>query len=499
MTVDAETQETADAIPLVTLAYARRQQAFVERINHLTTAYITPSTPVTSLFECQRVGGSDLHIHTVSEDEFSEHINQFFERYGSKAKAIADEISAQSDASIEDVVKTTQDLLSRSDEVAPVVRLINAVLVDAIRQGASDIHIETYGNYFSIRYRIDGILQDVAKPNRNLANALISRIKIMASLDIAESRVPQDGSISTSLSQRDIDIRVATLPTRYGERAVLRLLHRDDVEVSLSTIGVSEEQKERFSRCLERPQGLILVTGPTGSGKSSTLYAGLRQIDHQSKNILTVEDPIEYELEGVGQTQVNVKAGITFASALRAMLRQDPDVVMVGEIRDSETAQTAIQAGLTGHLVLSTLHTNTAIGAIHRMVDMGIEPFLLSSTVELLVSQRLVRRLCNNCRVERNANPSEIELLEDQGIDVSSLWSAKGCDACTQSGYRGRLGIFEFIEVTDELRYKIHAFDSEAAMLEALGPEHKTMLQDGLAKAVMGVTTLEEVMRVTHS
>ena len=493
------TTDSPVSVPMVSLAYARRHEVFIEKIDEQAIAYLTENTSTTALLECQRIGGLQVSIHSLTPSQFSERINRYFEAYGARAKDIAAEVSSDTSGPIADVVRSTQDLLSHSEESAPVVRLINAVLADAIRQHASDIHIETFGEYFAIRYRVDGILHDVAQPNRGLINALISRIKVMASMDIAEKRVPQDGSISVTLSHREVDVRVSTLPTRHGERVVLRLLSKEATDIGLHTMGLSAPQEATVLAALSKPQGLVLVTGPTGSGKSTTLYAGLRQLNSRTKNVLTVEDPIEYELDGIGQTQVNVKAGMTFAKTLRAILRQDPDVVMVGEIRDLETAQTAVQASLTGHLVLSTLHTNTAIGAVNRLIDMDIEPFLLSSTLELLMSQRLVRRLCSHCKLPKALTKTEQELLKQMGIIADQAWSATGCPACQNKGFLGRIGIFELIPVSETLRFQIHSRQSEQTMVSSLGPDYRSILHDGLVKATQGVTTFEEVIRVSNS
>ncbi|GAB3280270.1 GspE/PulE family protein [Parahaliea aestuarii] len=491
--------ETTSPQSLVSLAFAREHNLFVQSASNRTTAYITSNTAPAALLECQRIGGPYVDIVCIQAEEFIDRVNKYFEEAGSKTKDIADQVSAETHRSIDEVFKSTQDLLSQSDESAPVVRLINAVLVDAIRQKASDIHVETYGEYFAIRYRIDGVLQDIARPSRALVTALVSRIKVMAHMDIAEKRVPQDGSITVVLSQREFDVRVSTLPTRHGERIVLRLLSKDTSAINLNSMGLSDWQRITLETALNKPQGLVLITGPTGSGKSTTLYAGIQQLDTRSKNILTVEDPIEYELEGIGQTQVNPKAGMSFAKSLRAMLRQDPDVVMVGEIRDPETVQTAIQASLTGHLVLSTLHTNTAIGAVSRLVDMDAEPFLVASTIELLVSQRLVRLLCIHCRKARKPTESESALLKSHGKVATELYDPVGCPQCSGKGYAGRIGIFEFIPATDALRLNIHNRASEQELISSLGDTYTPLLHDGLHKASTGLTTLAEVMRVSSS
>jgi len=366
-----------------------------------------------------------------------------------------------------------EDLLEAADD-APIVRMLNALLTQAARDAASDIHIEPYERHSSVRFRIDGTLREVVQPNRALHAALISRLKIMAELDIAEKRLPQDGRISLRLGQRAIDVRVSTLPSAHGERAVLRLLDKSQGRLSLESVGMSGDTLQRFSALVQQPHGIILVTGPTGSGKTTTLYAALQTLDATRSNIMTVEDPIEYELAGVGQTQVNPKIDLDFAKALRAILRQDPDVIMIGEIRDFETAQIAIQASLTGHLVLATLHTNDAASAVTRLHDMGVEPFLLSSSLLGVLAQRLLRKTCTAC-------------------------AGKGCDACGHSGYQGRTGIFELLTTNDEIRALIHAQASEAQLREAaLRNGMQLMRDDGERLVRLGISSEEELIRVTR-
>jgi general secretion pathway protein E len=366
-----------------------------------------------------------------------------------------------------------EDLLETSDD-APIIRMLNALLTQAARDGASDIHIEPYERHSSVRFRVDGNLREVVQPNRALHAALISRLKIMAELDIAEKRLPQDGRISLRLGSRAVDVRVSTLPSAHGERAVLRLLDKSETRLSLPSVGMQGRTLERFQQLVTQPHGLILVTGPTGSGKTTTLYAALQSLDATGSNIMTVEDPIEYELAGVGQTQVNAKIDLTFAKALRAILRQDPDIIMIGEIRDFETAQIAIQASMTGHLVLATLHTNDAASAVTRLTDMGIEPFLLSSSLLGVLAQRLVRKVCTHC----------------QGT---------GCAHCGQTGYAGRTGIFELLVTDDALRAQIHAKQAEANIREAaVAGGMVLMREDGERLVQLGITKAEELLRVTR-
>jgi general secretion pathway protein E len=372
-----------------------------------------------------------------------------------------------------------EDLLESADD-APVIRMINALLTQALREGASDIHIEPFEQISVVRFRIDGALRDIVRPKKAIHASLISRIKIMAQLDIAEKRLPQDGRIALRIGGRAVDVRVSTLPTGHGERAVLRLLDKEAGRLDLNHLGMSEPTQKQFDHLIAQPHGIVLVTGPTGSGKTTTLYAALSRLNASTTNILTVEDPIEYELQGVGQTQVNARIDMTFAKALRAILRQDPDVIMIGEIRDLETAQIAVQASLTGHLVLATLHTNDAAAAVTRLLDMGIEPFLLSSSLLGVVAQRLVRKLCDDCK-----------RFDGQA------WHSVGCDKCGHTGYHGRVGIYELLLTTDQIRAQIHNQASEAEIRTTAQKDGmQTMREDGERWLASGTTTLEELLRV---
>ncbi|MDH5537830.1 MAG: type II secretion system ATPase GspE [Rhizobacter sp.] len=375
-----------------------------------------------------------------------------------------------------------EDLLEASGD-APIIRMLNALLTQAARDGASDIHIEPYERSSAVRFRVDGTLREVVQPNRALHAALISRLKIMAELDIAEKRMPQDGRISLRIGGRAVDVRVSTLPSAHGERAVLRLLDKAESKFTLEGLGMSGDVLTHFDRLIQQPHGIVLVTGPTGSGKTTTLYASLGRVDTGSTNVLTVEDPVEYELSGIGQTQVNAKIDLTFAKALRAILRQDPDVIMIGEIRDYETAQIAIQASLTGHLVLATVHTNDAPSTVTRMIDMGVEPFLLSSSLLGVLAQRLVRKLCPQCKKP----------------DGQGRFHPVGCAACSQTGYKGRTGVYELMTVDDKVRALIHSRAAESQIFvaaEAAGL--RSMREDGQRLVDEGITSPEEVMRVTR-
>ena len=392
----------------------------------------------------------------------------------SSAATVVSEVESDADLSrMMQELPAVEDLLETADD-APIIRMLNALLTQAARDGASDIHIEPYERHSSVRFRVDGSLREVVQPNRALHAALISRLKIMADLDISEKRLPQDGRISLRLGTRAIDVRVSTLPSAHGERAVLRLLDKTESKLTLEAVGFERDTLTRFNQLIQRPHGILLVTGPTGSGKTTTLYAALAKLDSASQKIITVEDPVEYQLEGINQIQVHTQINLTFAKALRAILRQDPDIIMIGEIRDFETAQIAIQASLTGHLVLATLHTNDAASAVTRLTDMGVEPFLLSSSLLGVLAQRLVRKICTQC-------------------------AGKGCDACGQTGYAGRTGVFELLVTTDAIRAQIHNQASEADIrAAALANGMALMRDDGERLIAAGITSREEVVRVTR-
>lgn len=443
---------------------------------------------------------------TTAEMEFIEIDNQEFERLlahqydssSSGAQEMMDDISGDMDLhDVADSLPEPEDLLESEDD-APIIRLINALLTQAVKENASDIHIEVFENRMSVRMRIDGVLREVLTPPRKLASLVISRIKVMAKLDIAEKRLPQDGRISLKLAGRPVDVRVSTLPSGYSERVVMRLLDKQAGRLKLENLGMASDNHNRLNKLIQRPHGIILVTGPTGSGKTTTLYAALSQINDSSRNILTVEDPVEYYIDGIGQTQVNSKVDMSFARGLRAILRQDPDVVMVGEIRDLETAEIAVQASLTGHLVFSTLHTNTAIGAVNRLRDMGVEPFLLSSSLIATLSQRLVRKLCNECKTPYQALESEKMLLEQPQHRELTLYHPKGCSACNHTGYSGRKGVYELIDIDDTLRTMIHERDSEMEMERYARQHVPSLRQDAIREVINGVTSVEEIVRVTR-
>ena len=450
------------------------------------------------LLEARRLAGICPTLLPLEDAAFDEQLSAIYQHNAMESQQIAQDLDQDIDLfALTEELPDNEDLLA-DDNSAPVIRLINAILSEAVKEGASDIHIETFERSLSIRFCIDGVLRQILQPSKKLAPLLLSRIKVMAKLDIAEKRLPQDGRISLRLGSRAVDVRVSTLPSQHGERAVLRLLDKNNLLLTLDKLGLSACDYEKLQHLIKQPHGILLVTGPTGSGKSTTLYAVLSALNSQERNILTVEDPIEYELEGIGQTQVNSRLDMTFARGLRAILRQDPDVVMVGEIRDQETADMAVQASLTGHLVLSTLHTNSAIGAVTRLVDMGVEPFLISSSLLGVLAQRLVRVLCNDCKRGYIADAAECELLGVSPAEAPTLYHAEGCEQCRGLGYRGRTGIYELVLFDDTLRTMVHTRASEQDMLRharELGP---SIREDGLRKVREGVTTIEEVLRVTR-
>ncbi|MBK8274827.1 MAG: type II secretion system ATPase GspE [Nitrospira sp.] len=391
-----------------------------------------------------------------------------------------------------------QDLLDATDE-APIIRLVNSVLFQAVRQRASDIHFESFERGLVVRYRIDGVLYPVLTPPKHLQASIIARLKIMAGLNIAEKRLPQDGRFAIRTAGKDVDLRVSVLPTSHGERVVLRLLEKENRLLNLSEMGFSKERLAVIHQLIQLAHGIILVTGPTGSGKTTTLYAALTHINSPDKNIITVEDPVEYQLLGVGQMQVNPKINLTFAAGLRSILRQDPDVIMIGEIRDRETAEIAIHASLTGHLVFSTLHTNDAASAATRLIDMGIEPFLVASSVVAVLAQRLLRRICPDCKRPYRASEDELSRLDLPPGAAVTLYRGAGCAACSQTGYRGRTGIFELMVLDDDIRRLIGGkADSTAIKQTAIAKGMVTLKQEGAERVIQGQTTLEEVMRITQ-
>ncbi|MBE8215122.1 MAG: type II secretion system ATPase GspE [Endozoicomonadaceae bacterium] len=494
--VSATPQEEADK-KILPFSFARRYRVVLTLECEPTLWYMLPITPEV-LSEVRRFFEKPLRYQRVEENELSDKMTETYHQNTAdslqEAVGLGDDIDF---TSLADAVPAVEDLMEQADD-APVIKLINALLTESIKEEASDIHLETFDSRVVARYRVDGVLREVLSLQPHLAALLVSRIKVMAKLDIAEKRIPQDGRISLKVAGREVDVRVSTLPSRNGERVVLRLLDKAAGRLTLKSLGLSAFHLSQLTKMLMQPHGIILVTGPTGSGKTTTLYGGLATLNDPCRNILTIEDPIEYNLEGIGQTQVNVKVGMTFAAGLRAILRQDPDVVMVGEIRDKETAEIAVQASLTGHLVLSTLHTNTAIGAIARLKDMAVEPFLLASSLGGIVAQRLVRVLCEHCKESYSPTESECKVLRVDIDSAPTLFKPKGCEECRSSGYRGRTGIYETLLMDKEVRRMIHSEDSEQNITEYIRKTMPSIHENGAEKILEGLTTIEEVLRVTH-
>ncbi|MDE1239309.1 type II secretion system ATPase GspE [Vibrio aestuarianus] len=481
-------------------SFANRFKLVLEQAeeNAIPTLFYVAPLAIESLVEVKRVVKQPFNLVEMTASEFESKLTDAYQRDSSEARQLMEDIGADNDDffSLAEELPQSEDLLESEDD-APIIKLINAMLGEAIKEGASDIHIETFEKVLSIRFRVDGVLREVLSPSRKLAPLLVSRVKVMAKLDIAEKRVPQDGRISLRIGGRAVDVRVSTMPSSHGERVVMRLLDKNATRLDLHSLGMTAANHENFRQLIKRPHGIILVTGPTGSGKSTTLYAGLQELNSNERNILTVEDPIEFDIDGIGQTQVNPKVDMTFARGLRAILRQDPDVVMIGEIRDLETAQIAVQASLTGHLVMSTLHTNTAIGAITRMRDMGIEPFLISSSLLGVLAQRLVRTLCSDCKEAYPADKEQKKLFNLQPDQELTLYRAKGCEKCNQKGYRGRTGIHELLLIDDKVQELIHSEAGEQSIEKSVRERTPSIRDDGLDKVLQGITSLEEVMRVT--
>lgn len=496
MTNEVAQPRISDSEDKLPFTFARRFGVVVVKDEAAQTVEICAmSNPsLTTLAEIRRHLKRSARVRLVGQEEFDELVAAVYARDSSEAKQMVEDLGDEMDlASLASALPETEDLLEQQDD-APIIRLINALLAQAIRENASDVHIETFEQALVVRFRVDGVMREVVRPRRELASLLISRIKVMAKLDIAEKRIPQDGRISLRIGGREVDVRVSTLPANFGERVVLRLLDKQAGRLNLQTLGFAPHTLEALQSVVHKPHGVFLVTGPTGSGKTTTLYGSLAELNGSTINVLTVEDPIEYSLAGIGQTQVNNKADMTFARGLRAILRQDPDVVMVGEIRDLETAEIAVQASLTGHLVMSTLHTNSAVGAVTRLIDMGVEPFLLSSSLIGVLAQRLVRVLCPHCSTQRPANPSELTFLQES---AAMVYQANGCGECSQSGFVGRTGLYEMVVVDEKMRELIHDAASEQALNRYARSIAPSIGEDGKQKICAGITTVDEVLRVS--
>ncbi|MBI3805073.1 MAG: type II secretion system ATPase GspE [Nitrospirae bacterium] len=486
----------------VPISFAKRYELLPFRRNGK-AIQVAASNPLllSALDDLRLLLGEPIEVVAVPSKAVISSINAIYERATAGAEqAISDLAEGESLTALAEELAEPEDLLDASDE-APMIRLVNSVLFQAVQQRASDIHFEPFEKEIAIRYRIDGVLYNILAPPKRLQSALTSRIKIMAGMNIAEKRLPQDGRIGLKIGGREIDIRVSAVPTAHGERLVLRLLDKTSLLLSLEDVGLSAEGLSIMNQLIRLPHGIILVTGPTGSGKTTTLYAGLSKINSPDKNIITIEDPIEYQLKGIGQIQINPKIQLTFASGLRSILRQDPDVIMIGEIRDSETAEIAIHASLTGHLVFSTLHTNDSAGAITRLLDMGIEPFLVSSSVVAIVAQRLVRQICPECRISYRPTPEELAKLGFKKPAAADLlfYRGKGCPYCINTGYRGRAGIYEILVLDDEVRNLVLSkVDSSKIKARAIAKGMLSLREDGARRVASGQTTTEEVLRVTQ-
>jgi len=492
---EAEVAEVAEAAPIrIPYSFARRHGLLPTEENdgQLDVAMREGADPK-ALIELRRFLARPFAVHQVDAQAFDRLLSDLYPSGTEAAADAAGSLGFGDDLAAS--LPSAEDLLDTSDD-APAIRLINGIIADAARQGVSDIHIEPYETGLVVRMRMDGVLRETLRMPAHVAPVVVSRVKVMARLDIAERRLPQDGRIGLTLGGKLIDVRVSTLPSRAGERVVLRILDKENAGIDLEMLGMTEPVKTLFRAALAEPNGIVLVTGPTGSGKTTTLYAGLKLLNDGSRNILTVEDPVEYAVDGVGQTQINPQVGLTFAAGLRAMLRQDPDVVMVGEIRDRETADIAVQAALTGHLVLSTVHTNDAIGAITRLRDMKVEPFLIASTVRAVLAQRLVRKLCPECRAPVEAGGS---LSDSLGLAPGTIvYEPKGCPACGGSGYKGRIGLFEAARIDDEIRRLINNGADEVAIMARAFRDSDTLTMAAQALVLAGTTSPEEAVRVSR-
>jgi len=485
----------ADVIKLVPESIAQRYKLIpLFKIGQTLTVAMADPQDINAMDQVRLKSGCEIDAVLATETDIKNAMDQYYGTSGGVEEVIKQMNEVKRSAS---VAPASDKELAKMAEDAPVVKLVNMIIIQAVTEKASDIHIEPDEKVLRVRYRVDGILHEVPKPPKDLEAAIISRVKVLASMDIAERRKPQDGRIMMKMQGKDIDMRVSCFPTVYGENIVIRLLDKTSLLLGLSELGMRPEMHKAFDKIIRKPFGIMLVTGPTGSGKTTTLYAALNTINSEEKNIITIEDPVEYQISMIRQTQVNPKAELTFASGLRSILRQDPDVIMVGEIRDSETAEIATQAALTGHLVFSTLHTNDASGAITRLADMGIEPFLISDAVIGVLAQRLVRVICPKCKEKLVPTDATLKDLKLKRSDDLALYHGKGCAKCKDTGYVGRVGIYELLVIDDELRKLIIA-KAPADQIKAKAVElgMKTLYEDGIAKALEGITSVEEVLRV---
>ncbi len=491
----------------LSMGYAKDSEVLPIRLADGVLSVATSNPMMTSALDDLRVlfDGARIEPFLVTQDVLNTAINHAFDRRARADQVVGD--MEKGDSGVADIAleleDAAKDILDEDDE-APIIRLVNSVLNQAAKERASDVHIEPMEKYVLIRFRKDGVLKEVVRTSKKFQPSITSRVKIMGNLNIAEKRMPQDGRIRIKVAGRDIDLRLSTIPTAHGERIVMRLLDKGSTTLDLKTLGMRAEVVEAMAQLVHRPNGILLCTGPTGSGKTTTLYSALTSINNPDINILTIEDPVEYQLEGIGQMQVNPKIDFTFAKGLRATLRQDPDVVLVGEIRDLETAEIAVQAALTGHLVLSTVHTNDAASTYTRMVDMGVEPFLLSSSIVGILAQRLIRVLCRDCRVPHLPTDLELEQLglkrSDPRLKTATFYRAKGCPQCSMSGYAGRSGLHELLIPNEEIkRLVVSKSDAGTIKRAAVAGGMATLRDDGAQKCMGGFTTVEEVMRIANA
>lgn len=484
---------------MISFSFSRKNKVLAEKIDQGWNIYHAEKLNPGCIFELQRKLKTIQLVEKITSADFDSKLQIYYSNQPEELGEINDSFSDDIDleALLNDL-NEPEDLLE-ADEDAPVIRLLNALFSEAIRNDASDIHIESYESRNRVRFRIDGIMQEIMLLKKHISPLLISRIKVMSKLDIAEKRKPQDGRISLRLGGRSVDLRVSTLPSAQCERVVMRLLDKQAGRLNLEKLGMPKENQQTVKKIITNPHGIILVTGPTGSGKTTSLYAILTQLNNNQRNIMTVEDPIEYYIDGINQTQINSKIDMTFSKGLRAILRQDPDIVMVGEIRDIETASMSIQASLTGHLVLSTLHTNTAVGGITRLRDMGVKPFLLSTSLRAVIAQRLTRKLCQNCLQAYIATDEQKELLDIDIKEKITFYQAQGCSQCNQTGLKGRIGLYEILVVDKQVQEYIHDCASEQKILQHVRKKYKSLQQEVVEALKIGLVSFEEVLRVIHS
>jgi general secretion pathway protein E len=494
-----EHSATEDLLALIPIGFAKENKVYpIERRNGRLLIAVADPLDSRPLNDLGALTGEIIEPCIATAEEILRAINHSYEKMAGETQEVIEEIEGSGPSSLAHNLEP-EDLLDTSDE-APIIRFVNSLITQGYKQRASDIHIEPFERDLLIRYRIDGLLYEVLRPPLKAHAGIVSRIKIMSQLNIAEKRLPQDGRFRVRVAGSDLDIRVSTLPTAYGERVVLRLLDKASSVLSLEEIGIDKNLLQQVSAMIGKHHGVFLVTGPTGSGKTTTLYSALTRLNQREKNIITIEDPIEYQLAGVGQIQVNPKIDLTFANGLRSILRQDPDIIMVGEIRDQETAEIVVQSALTGHMVFSTLHTNDAAGALTRLVEMGIEPFLAASSIVGIMAQRLVRKICPHCREEYQPPPELLEELGEEGLPAAPVfYRGRGCEHCMQIGYWGRTGIYELLQIDDRIReLLLQNKDAASVRTAAMQNGMQPLRAAGLAKALLGETSLEEVLRVTQ-